>query len=157
MALSRPFKKDRLALALSKFSPPGDQQGDVLGFVPTGSVSRFSTLQIFREASTCEGCFARQSVCSVVSRAVHPHKMKSDAVLRNRLQHYWARETTDQFFSIRVQELCESRGGHHGFPVTIILSFRVLWTCRNTERESFSSSTTKLSFHIVTMKSSCRL
>ena len=45
----------------------GGRWCDVLGFVPAGSVSSFSTLQIFREASHCEGCFARQSTCSVVS------------------------------------------------------------------------------------------
>ena len=34
-----------------RLSPPGDRWCDVLGFVPAGSVSSFSTLQIFREAS----------------------------------------------------------------------------------------------------------
>ena len=52
MALSRPLKEDRLALPLSTpLSPPGDRWCDILGFVPAGSVSSFSTLQIFREAS----------------------------------------------------------------------------------------------------------
>ena len=32
-------------------SPPGDQWYDVLGLLPAGGVSSFSTLQIFREAS----------------------------------------------------------------------------------------------------------
>ena len=50
-----------------RLSPPGDRWCDVLGFVPAGSVSSFSTLQIFREQATCEGCFARQSICSVIS------------------------------------------------------------------------------------------
>ena len=58
MALSRPFKEDRLALPLStpESFPPGDRWCDVLGLVPAGSV-RFvpsgssSTFQIFREAS----------------------------------------------------------------------------------------------------------
>ena len=56
MALSAgPFKaEDRLA------KPPGDRWCDVFGFVPAGSVSSFSTLQIFREAEPSllfsEGC-----------------------------------------------------------------------------------------------------
>ena len=62
-------------------SPPGDQWCDILGFVPTGHVSNFSTFQSFQttpEQATCEGCFAHQSICSVVSihfgmfRVVHP-------------------------------------------------------------------------------------
>ena len=58
--------------------PPGDQWYDVLGFVPTGSVSNCSVVQIFRATATCDGCFACQSVCMVTfldsgkSRAVHP-------------------------------------------------------------------------------------
>ena len=54
MALSRPFKEDRLALLFFKrLSPPGDGQWyDVLGFVPAYSVSSFSTHQIFQ----CVGC-----------------------------------------------------------------------------------------------------
>ena len=52
MALSaRPVKaEDRLALPRQRLSPPGYQWCDVFGFVPAGSVSSFSTLQIFREA-----------------------------------------------------------------------------------------------------------
>ena len=46
MALSRPVNEYRQCL-----SPPGDQWCDVLGFVPAGNVSSFSTLQIFRETS----------------------------------------------------------------------------------------------------------
>ena len=38
-----------------RLSPPGDQWYDVLGFLPAGSVSSFSTLQIFREASNLWG------------------------------------------------------------------------------------------------------
>ena len=34
-----------------RLSHPGDRWRDVLGFVPAGSVSSFSTLQIFREVS----------------------------------------------------------------------------------------------------------
>ena len=34
-----------------RLSPPGDRWCDVLGFVPAGSVSSFSTLQIFQESS----------------------------------------------------------------------------------------------------------
>ena len=41
MAFSRPFKEDRLALPLST---PLSSRWDVLGFVPAGSVSSFSTL-----------------------------------------------------------------------------------------------------------------
>ena len=47
-------------LLFPRLSPPGNPWCDILGFVPAGSVSSFSTLQIIREA-TCEGCFARQS------------------------------------------------------------------------------------------------
>ena len=49
MALSRPFKEDRLALPLSTpLSPPVDRWCEVLDFVPAGSVSSFSTFQSFR-------------------------------------------------------------------------------------------------------------
>ena len=54
-------------------SSPGYRWCDVPGLVPAGSVSSSSTLQIFRD-----GCFARQSICSVISfdsgmsRTVHP-------------------------------------------------------------------------------------
>ena len=49
MALSRPFKEDRLALPLSTpLSPPGDRWCEVLDFVPAGSVSSVSTFQSFR-------------------------------------------------------------------------------------------------------------
>ena len=58
-AFSRPFKEDLLALPFSRLSPPGDRWCDVLGFVPAGSVSSFSTIQ---SISICEGCFARQSI-----------------------------------------------------------------------------------------------
>ena len=58
-ALSRPFKEDLLALPFSRLSPPGDRWCDVLGFVPAGSVSSSTTIQII---SICEGCFARQSI-----------------------------------------------------------------------------------------------
>ena len=48
MVLSRPLKEDCLALPFfTPLSPPGDWWCDVLGFVPAGSVSSFSTLQIF--------------------------------------------------------------------------------------------------------------
>ena len=50
MTFSRPFKENRLALSLRLY-PPGDQSCDVLCFVPAGSVSSFSTLQIFRKES----------------------------------------------------------------------------------------------------------
>ena len=50
---SRPFKEDRLALQslFPCLSPPCDRWCGVLGFVPTGSVSSSSTLQIFQDAS----------------------------------------------------------------------------------------------------------
>ena len=50
MALSRLVKENRLAL-FQRLSPPGDQWCDVLSYVPSGSVSSFSTLQSFPEAS----------------------------------------------------------------------------------------------------------
>ena len=49
--LSSPFKGDCLALPLSIPLTPGHRWRDVLGFVPTGSVSSSSTLQIFWEVS----------------------------------------------------------------------------------------------------------
>ena len=55
MAVSRPFEEDHLALPLSTPLPPGDRWCDALGFVPAGSVSSFSTLQIFRVASRLWG------------------------------------------------------------------------------------------------------
>ena len=64
MALSRPLK--------------GDRWYDVLGFVPVGSVSSSSTLTSSETQATCDGCFARQSVWSLISfdsgmsRTVHP-------------------------------------------------------------------------------------
>ena len=52
MALSRPSKKIISSFNLFPcLSPPGDWWCDVRGFVPAGSASSFSTLQIFREAS----------------------------------------------------------------------------------------------------------
>ena len=48
LALSRKIAKQFLFLCLS---PPGSQWCDVLGFVPAGSVSSSSTLQIFWDAS----------------------------------------------------------------------------------------------------------
>ena len=39
-----------------RLSPPGDRWCDVLGFVAAGSVSSFSALQFFREASHLWGC-----------------------------------------------------------------------------------------------------
>ena len=51
MALSVPFKEDRLALPLSvtRLSPPGYRWSDVLGFVPADSVSNATSLQAFRD------------------------------------------------------------------------------------------------------------
>ena len=42
--------KARMRFLFPLLSPPGDRWCDVLGFVPAGNVSSFSTLQIFREA-----------------------------------------------------------------------------------------------------------
>ena len=52
MVLFRPLKEDRWALPLSTplLSPPGDRWCDELGFVPAGSVSSSSILEIFRDA-----------------------------------------------------------------------------------------------------------
>ena len=50
---------------LLRLFPPGDQCCVVLGFVSAGNVSSSSILQIFRD--TCDGSFARQSICSVIS------------------------------------------------------------------------------------------
>ena len=51
IALCSPFKEDRLAFPLSTPSPPGDLRCDVLGIVPTNSVSSSSILPSFRDAS----------------------------------------------------------------------------------------------------------
>jgi len=78
MALSRPFKEDRLALPLSHLSSPGDQWCDILGFVPTGISQASQHFRSSEKQATCEGCFPSQSVCSVISlhssmsRAVYP-------------------------------------------------------------------------------------
>ena len=63
MALSRPFE----CFFVPRLSAPGDRWCAVLGFVPAGSVSSFSTLQIFEKQGTCESCLACQSICSVIS------------------------------------------------------------------------------------------
>ena len=74
MALSRPFMEDRLALSLS--TPLScDQWCHVLGFVPAGSVSSFSTLQIFREASHLRGLLC-PPVCLLGSFPVAQLKKK---------------------------------------------------------------------------------
>ena len=71
------WRKIVLRFLFLRVSPPGDRWCDVLGFVSAGSVSSFSTLQIFREASYLWGLLC-QPVCSVISihsgmsRAVHP-------------------------------------------------------------------------------------
>ena len=57
MALSHPFKEDRLAKRFQRLSLPGDRWCDVLGFVPAGSVSSSSTFWIFQEASHLWGLF----------------------------------------------------------------------------------------------------
>ena len=50
------------------FSPPslslGNRCNDALGFASAGSVSSYSTLQIFRDASTRDGCFSRDEHCT---------------------------------------------------------------------------------------------
>ena len=80
-ASSRPLKEDRRALPFPCLPAPRDRWRDVLRFVPVGSVFSFSTPHIFREASHLRCCFARQSVCLVVSllsgmsRAVHPQEI----------------------------------------------------------------------------------
>ena len=55
MALSRPFKEDRLPLPLSTPLSFGDWWCGGLCFVTAGSVSSFSTFQIFRETSHLSG------------------------------------------------------------------------------------------------------
>ena len=58
------------ASSFKRLSTPSDRWCDVPGFVPAGSVSPQSS-QYFRSSAEkqaiCEGCFARQSICSVVS------------------------------------------------------------------------------------------
>ena len=66
IALSHAFMEDRWVLHLEHFifaplSPPGDQRCVAIGFVPAGSVSSSSALQIF--SATCDDCFAHQSIC----------------------------------------------------------------------------------------------
>ena len=78
MALSRPFKEDRLALPLSTSLSSRRSVVRCPWLCAPHVVSQAS--QHFRPSekkATCEGCFARQSICSVVSlhsgmsRAVH--------------------------------------------------------------------------------------
>ena len=88
LALSHPFKEDRLALPLS--TPLSCRRSMV--WCPwlcarTEVVSQAS--QHFRSSekhATCEGCFSRQSICSVISfhsgmpRAVHPQEFSKSSV-----------------------------------------------------------------------------
>ena len=78
MALSRPFKEDRLAIPFFHASLLQAINGVMTLALCLQVVSQAS--QHFRSSekqATCEGCFARQSVCSVfslhsgMSRAVH--------------------------------------------------------------------------------------
>ena len=81
--LTRPFKEDRRALLFHSYASLLQAIEDVmLYFVCPQAVSQAP--QHFRSSekqATCEGCFARQSVCSVVylhsgmSRAVHPQEI----------------------------------------------------------------------------------
>ena len=54
-----------------------------LAFFPTASASSSSTLEIFETQATCDGCFAHQSICLVISlhfsmsKAVHPQESAS--------------------------------------------------------------------------------
>ena len=54
---------------------------DILRFMPACSVSSSSTLRPSKTQATFDGCFARQSICSVISlhsgmcRAVHPQEV----------------------------------------------------------------------------------
>ena len=81
MAISRPFKEDRLALPLPRLSPPGDRWCDVLGSVPAVSVSSFSTLPIFREVNHVWGSLfppvylLGHFLHSGMSRAVNPQEI----------------------------------------------------------------------------------
>ena len=51
MALSCPFKEDHIVIPFPCLSPQGEWCSYVLGFVPAGSVSSSSTLQIFQDTS----------------------------------------------------------------------------------------------------------
>ena len=64
MALSRPFKEDRLALPVfQRLSPPGDQWCDVLGFLPFWGLLCLPVYLLFPI-----------SLHSGMSRAVHPQE-----------------------------------------------------------------------------------
>ena len=87
------LRKIVLRLLFQRLSPPGDQWCDVLGFVPGDSVSSFSTLQIFREASHLLA--TRQFICLVISlhsgmyRAAHPQEF-SKVDVNHRYSPVWA-------------------------------------------------------------------
>ena len=65
MALSRPFKEDRLALPLS--TPLSSRRSVVWCPWLCARSEAPQHLRSFEKQATCEGCFARQSICSVVS------------------------------------------------------------------------------------------
>ena len=67
MTLSRPFKEGHLALPLPRLSLPGDRWCGVFSFVPAGSVSSFSLLQIFRSKPLVRVAL----VASLSARALH--------------------------------------------------------------------------------------
>ena len=89
MTISRPFKEDRLALPFPRLSHPGDRWCCVVGFVPAGSVSSSSPLQIIQHTKHLRCLMrslllllflSRQSICSVISldpgisRTIHPQE-----------------------------------------------------------------------------------
>jgi len=77
MALSRPLKKDRLALPLSTPLSSGRSMMWCLALCPQVVSQAPQHFRSSEKQATCEGCFARQFTCSVISlhygmsRAVH--------------------------------------------------------------------------------------
>ena len=69
-------------------SPPDDRWCDVLGFVPAGSVSSFSTLQIFRDASHLWGLLCPQDYLNTSVRRFISISGVSQCCHRRRAQDY---------------------------------------------------------------------
>ena len=102
MALSRPFRKDRLALPLSQLSPPGDHWRDAFDFVPTGSVSSSSALQVFREASHLWGWLDPPVYLLSHSPSLHVQVVHPQEFSKMDVDHWhipvWASYSTFHFF-----------------------------------------------------------
>ena len=68
LTTSRLFLADRLGTF--RLQSIDGARDSVLGFLTTGSVSRSSTVRIFRALAICISCFTHRSVCSVGPRKI---------------------------------------------------------------------------------------